>query len=66
MGSNIDWTEELLKLKKLMEEGKISFDKDFAPELKKVMFDKITGTTKEETISPRLKEVILELRGKGE
>lgn len=63
--NKINWTEEIEKLRKLMEEGKIQFYKDFAPELRKVMQRK-DGTISEETISPRLKEVLLQLRGKGE
>lgn len=65
MIKDINWEKELTKLKKLMEEDKIKFYQDFAPELRKVM-QRQNGTVVEETISPRLKEVLLQLRGKGE
>ena len=61
----MNWEKELHKLKKLMEEGKIKFYKDFAPELRKVMM-RPDGSVVEETMSPKLKEVLLEIRGKGE
>lgn len=61
----MDWGKELQKLKRLGEEGKIKLYKDMAPELRKVMVRK-DGTIVEETISPKLKELLLEIRGKGE
>lgn len=61
----MDWQKELENLKRLGEEGKIKFYKDMAPELRKVMARK-DGTIVEETISPKLKELLLEIRGKGE
>ncbi len=62
----MDWQRELENLKKLMENGKIKLYKDIAPDLRKVMIDNITGKIKEDTISPKLKELLLEIRGRGE
>lgn len=62
----MDWDKEIKNLKKLAEEGKIKLYKDMAPELRKVMVSQITGKIKEDTISPKLKELLLAIRGKGE
>lgn len=61
----INWDEELRNLRKLGEEGRIKLHTDMAPELRNVMMKK-DGTVVEETISPKLKELILEIRGRGE
>lgn len=64
----MDLSKELSKLKKLMEDGKIQFYKDdneTADDLRKVMMEQ-DGTVVEETVSPRLKEILLDLRGRGE
>ena len=61
----MDWEKEINNLKKLAEEGKIKLYKDMAPELRKVMA-RSDGSVVEETISPKLKELLLEIRGKGE
>ena len=65
MKKGINLNKELLNLRRLMEEGKIKFYKDMAEDLRKVMV-KSDGTIVEETVSGRIKEVLLELRGKGE
>ena len=65
MKKNMDLNKELLHLKKLMENGKIKLYEDMAPELRKVMMRK-DGTLVEDTVSPKLKELLLEIRGKGE
>ncbi|GEM_PF-6860762 len=62
----MDWDKEAKKLKKLMEEGEIKLYTDMAPELRKVMFNERTGEVDEKTISPKLKELLLEIRNKGE
>ena len=62
----VNWDKEAKNLKKLMEEGKIKLYKDMAPELRKVMFNKNTGKVEEETISPKLRELLLAIRNKGE
>lgn len=66
MEERVDWKKEIINLKKLMEQGKINLYEDMAPELRKVMFDNLNGYVKEETISPKLKEMLLEIRNKGE
>jgi len=61
----MDWNKELQNLRKMMEEGKIKLYKDIASDLKKVMM-RLDGTVVEETVSSKLKELLLEIRGKGE
>lgn len=65
MEKKMNWDKELLNLKKLMEGGKIKLYKDMAEDLRKVMVRQ-DGTIVKETISGKLKELLLEIRGKGE
>jgi len=62
---NIDWSKEIKNLKKLMEGGKIKLYKDMAPDLRKVMI-RPDSTIVEETISSKLRKLLLEIKGKGE
>ena len=62
----MDWDKEIKHLKELMENDKIKLYEDMAPELRKVMVNKTTGKIEEKTISPKLKELLLEIRNKGE
>ena len=61
----MDWDKEIKNLKKLAEDGRIKLYKDMAPELRKVMV-RADGSIVEETISPKLKELLLAIRRKGE
>lgn len=61
----MDWDKEIKNLKKLAEDGRIKLYKDMAPELRKVMA-RADGSIVEETISPKLKELLLAIRRKGE
>jgi len=61
----MNWDKELSNLKKLMEGGKIKLYEDMADDLRKVMIRQ-DGTIVKETISGKLKELLLEIRGKGE
>ena len=65
MKKGIDLNKELLKLRKLMEGGKIKLYEDMAPELKKVIM-RSDGTVVKETVSGKLRELLLEIRRKGE
>ncbi len=65
MKKDVNWTTEIHNLKKLMEDGKIKLYKDMAPELRKVLGTS-DGKVLEDTISPKLKELLLEIRGSGE
>lgn len=63
--NRVDFQKELYNLKKLGEGGKIRLHKDMADDLRKVMA-RPDGTIVEETVSTNLKELLLEIRGKGE
>lgn len=65
MKNRVDFNKELFNLKKLMENGKIKLYEDIANDLRKVMA-RSDGTIVEETVSSKLKELLLEIRGKGE
>jgi len=65
MKEKVDYQKELYNLKKLMEEGRIRLYKNIAGDLRKVMA-RSDGTIVEETVSGKLKELLLEIRGKGE
>lgn len=62
----MDWDKAMKELRKLGEEGKLQLPEDIAPELRKVLFNERTGKIEERTISPKLKEFLLEMRGRGE
>lgn len=61
----VDYQKELYNLKKLGEEGRIKLYEDMAEDLRMVMA-RSDGTIVEETVSSKLKELLLEIRGKGE
>ena len=65
MKKGVNFQKELYNLKKLMEEGKIKLYEDIADDLRKVMA-RSDGMIVEETVSSKLKELLLEIRGKGE